>query len=177
MTLQEALDALAAERAKTAELSGKIAEFSAQVTTIKQDRDGLKATVDTLTADIAKINGEKQLAEFGAFVDKLIDDKKLLPARRQEVIDEMTGMAKASTLAEFSAGTSPLEVYRKQLESMPAGKVPGSEHTVSGPEFSAPGGEAQVLANQISDYQAEQAKAGKTVSGADALRHIKARQA
>jgi hypothetical protein len=83
-------------------------------------------------------------------------------------------MAKASSLAEFSAGTSPLEVYRAQLEALPPTAIPGGEHTAVNPgvEFSAPG--ARAIAEKIETYQAEQEKLGKTVSPADALRHVKA---
>lgn len=160
-----------AEVAKTADLTAKVndlttkvAEFSASLATLTAEKTALAKTVADTEAAAAK-------AEFSAFVEKLITDKKALPAEKDALVDTMMKMRTASG-AEFSAETSPLKLFRAELERR-AVTVPGGTHTADnrGAEFSAGSG-ADDLVSRATAYQKLQANAGITVTNAEAIRHV-----
>jgi hypothetical protein len=174
--LKQQLDAA---NVKVNELTGKLAEFQASAATLQQTNTELTARVEQLTATIASLTGEKQVAEFSSFVEKLIDEKKVLPAEKDALVKELAVMAKASNLAEFSqagATDTPLAIFKAKLEARPK-SVPGEEHTADlrNAEFSQGGViDPAKLGKLAQNYMAEQAAKGVVVSSKEAVAYLMA---
>ncbi|MFA5751111.1 MAG: hypothetical protein WC898_02365 [Candidatus Paceibacterota bacterium] len=163
--------------AQVATLSTKLAEF-------EQSSSQLGTTVSALTAENAALKlanatltNATTVAEFSQFVEKLITDKKILPGEKDQIIKDLSLMHKASSLAEFSEGdaaTTPLAVYKAQLEARPA-TVPGNTHTVTPrqAEFSEGDFDPVVVGKKARSYMDEQLAKGITVSATDACDHVK----
>lgn len=163
--LQKLLDA---ELAKTATLTQKLAEFSSSHTTVTAQVAALTAENAALKTALAKFETDAIAAEFSAYVEKLIDEKKVLPKEKAAFVDALVKLRTASG-AEFSTEGSPLTLFKAQIEAR--GKVaPSDGHTADlrGAEFSAGTKTPLQLSNEIVAYQAEQKKIGREISASQA---------
>lgn len=161
-----------AEVAKVTDLTGKLAEFSTAKTADAGKISTLETENASLKTQLAEFQAAMKRAEFSAFVEKLVADRKVLPAQKNDIVGKLMSRNTASVLAEFSAGTSPLEIYKAQLEALPV-SVPGGDHTADlrGAEFSADDN-PQALADRATAHMIEQAAKGRVLAPREAVAEV-----
>lgn len=162
-----------AEQEKNAELTTKLAEFSTQAQSDKDKIDALTAENETLKTTVAGLTDKQTKAEFEAYAEKLVGEKKLLPAEKEQTVTTLLTMHKASQAAEFCAegATSPLDLYKKEIEARKV-SIPDGGHTAKGgPEFSADD-DPNAIGEAAGRYIDEQAAKGVAVSAREAVRHV-----
>lgn len=107
-------------------LQSNFTQLQTELTTVKAERDALKTASDAQAASFASLTTQvAQLSELNVrrdienYCDKMIADKKMLPAERQYFVDDLTAKAKIST-SDFAEGESPLAKARAMLEARSA---------------------------------------------------------
>lgn len=107
-------------------LQADFAQAQTELATVKAERDELKnagaaqaASLATLTAQVAQLNDLNVRRDIENYCDKMIADKKMLPAEREYFVDDLTAKAKIST-ADFAEGSSPLDKAKAMLEGRSA---------------------------------------------------------
>lgn len=104
-------------------LQSNFTQLQSELTTVKAERDALKTASDAQAASFASLTTQvAQLSELNVrrdienYCDKMIADKKMLPAERQYFVDDLTAKAKIST-ADFAEGASPLDKTKAMLDA------------------------------------------------------------
>jgi hypothetical protein len=148
---------------KIAGLAGQVAQFSGQVSTLTQENSDLRKTIDDI--------GEKRIAaEFSAYADSLITQRKLHPNKKQETVTQLVKMYKVSG-AEFSASDSPLSIFKGTLESGIV-QLPDGTHTVPRAEFSVSDASYVDITTKAAQYQSQMEKAGTPVTNIQAINAV-----
>lgn len=158
------------------------AEAAEQTSTQHSEQD---ERVAELQEKIQRLETQNRLREFNAFAETLIRDNKLVPAQTELVISALE-MAHSQKKVQFNeAGKAKqreaVELVKELINSYPAfnqltaeapkGNKPGTEYSeeFAGMEIDS---EAFELHVKVRNYQAEQEKAGTTVTYEQALDKI-----
>jgi hypothetical protein len=147
----------------------------------------LKAAQDKLAADqVALAEREKEVkaeegkarrAEIGRFVDQLVTDGKLPPARKDGLVAFMAALP-TDDVVEFSEGgnqvkQSPDNFLRGFLSQL--GKVIEFGE-IAGGDAKVPAEDAVALAEEIRGEQDKAAQSGRPISASEALERVKKRK-
>ena len=164
------------EREKNLALEGEKVELSKSVTTLTGERDTLKGENEQLKAKVAELEDGQVRVEMSAYVEKLIDDRKVLPDRKDSVVKRLMQLRELSAKPEFSAGDkkSPLDEYKEELEAGPAVAPAQGEDRRKGPEFSAGGESAAEIGRKARELIAESRAKGVELSASEAVARVKA---
>lgn len=113
---------------KLEELSQQVASLTKSVSDLTVARDAEKARADKAEEELNKTAAEfadaktkKTKAELTQFCDKLVEDRRLLPANKQAVLEFAEGLAGGATVINFSDGKkeSPLDAFKTLMSKMP----------------------------------------------------------
>ncbi|MGJ8563847.1 MAG: hypothetical protein ACSHXY_09880 [Alphaproteobacteria bacterium] len=154
------------------------ADFTSQQAALKAERDALKKD----RADFAAQQGTVRLAEDTAFIKGLEEAGKLPPAAKEGMAEFMAALPFEATF-DFSAadGTKSKVTPREYFKAL----IGGAKAVINFSEVSAEDGkddpvvdgtDAQALALAAHDYQAAQAKAGRTITIDMAVAHVAAQK-
>ncbi len=162
------------EREKNRALETEKVELSKAASAFEAENKKLKGEVDVLKPKVAELEEKNTRAEFGAYVEKLISGRKVLPDRKDAVVDLLMQFRELSQKPEFAKGEkeTPLDKYKNELEAGPAVAPESGADERKGPEFSG-GADAAVIGLKARSYIAEQAAKGITVSAMDAVAKVK----
>lgn len=168
------------EKQKREELEGKVAEFSGKVENLIAKVTDLETANAALAAENKTANDKLLTAEFSAYAEKLIADKKILPDQKEATVANLMTMHRASDGAEFSGDNgekSPIALFKAQLES---GNVvlPGGEHSADhrggdGAEFSGEDFDPVAVGNAARSLVAKEAKNGNTITFQEAVKRVR----
>jgi len=172
----------------------KTAEFAAREARIKADESAVAEGKKKLDADTASFAAqreqlEKDRAAFAAqqaatqraadtaFLDGLVKAGTLPPAWRDGMVDFMARLDAAETV-QFSAGDGAAKetergFFERFLKALPA-QIDFSAR--AGGDGAVDTRDPQALANAATAYQAEQAKAGRTVGTVEAMAAVTAKK-
>ena len=135
-------------------LQSDFTQVQTELATVKAERDALKTANDAQAASFASLTTQvAQLSELNVrrdienYCDKLIADKKMLPAEREFFVDDLTAKAKVST-SDFAEGTSPLDKTKAMLDA----RAPHSLFTevATGDRAGAPAQTGQRMPSNVS---------------------------
>mgnify|MGYP001559360850 CR=1 FL=1 len=130
-------------------------------------------------AAVATREAAARAAEIAEFVEGLATSGKILPKDKPGLAAYLTGPS-ASGVIEFGEGDAKItqpanEWLRNFLTALPKqvefSEVAGSKHAVTGGD-----GSADEIAKQAVEFQETEAKAGRSVSAAAAVKHVTAHQ-
>lgn len=152
--------------------SSKLAEFSASVQNLAGELSAQKDTNAELLIKLTDYKKQLRTVEFSAYVEKLIDERRVAPDQKTEILNLLETMHTA-TPVEFSTASgelSPVDKYKAELASRPVivslGETPA-------PEFSTSGNDDPVAKGmRARAYIDEQAAKGITVNVFEALKHV-----
>ena len=154
--------------------STQLAEFTTQAGTLSTENKQLKESNVSLQTRIIELETGARNAEFSSFVEKLIDEGRVLPDQKQTEIDQLELLHNA-TPPEFSSSNgekSPVEKYKAALQVRPV-IVPGCE--TKPPEFSSAETDPVKIGKQARAYIDEMGSKGVRVSEVDAVKHVTGR--
>lgn len=162
-------DAPSADDTLETDMSDRTAEFAARETEINK----LKQEVTDREAALAKRESEARRSDAVAFVDGAAKEGKLLPRFKAPVVELLMSLG-AATKLEFADGDKQVskgadEILRELITDMPK-RVDFTERGGDGNTFDF--NDPNAIANAALEFQASEAKAGREISAAAAVRHI-----
>ncbi|MFM2042113.1 MAG: hypothetical protein RLY86_689 [Pseudomonadota bacterium] len=144
--------------AKAAELAQREADLAAR-----------EARMVAREADAAAARATQRAAENGAFLEEQIGAGRVLPGEKAELVGFMSALDEAGVVSFAEGGVKrPIDIFKGFVAALPArvpmGEVAGGE-TV---DFADP----DAITAAAERHQAEQEKAGRTVTFQAAIRHV-----
>lgn len=146
-------------------LEAKVKEYSDKNADLQKQIDALKKDKDDLSAQVGKFQTEAITAKVTADVNKLIEEKHILPAQKEKTFALLMDAAKAPAEKKFKDGDKELSAYDHMLAFMQASRVDVSteEASQTGERQSAD------LDAKIQAFIAKEKKEGREVSYKDAM--------
>jgi hypothetical protein len=156
---------LAASKQNEAELETKFAEASGAAISAEEARKRLEA-------ELTAIRHETRAKEREVFIDIIIAQGKLTPSLRQMAID-MVSIADAVGMYTFSEGEmSATQRVESFLSSLPK-VIEFGESAHGGADNQVDSEDPKALADAALEYQESEKKAGRIISIAQAVNHVK----
>lgn len=149
-----------------------------------------KARLAALEAENAKL--KKEAADFAeaqavarrtalhaenvAFAETLVKAGKLLPVNKDQTVALMDNLAEHESAVEFGEGDgkkslAPLAIYKVQMEALP--KVVEFEELAGGAAADDKEMSPEVMAAKAVAFQESEAQAGRQITTAQAVQHVK----
>ncbi|MGE4319632.1 MAG: hypothetical protein AB7E96_12110 [Deferribacterales bacterium] len=110
-------------------VTGQVSALTKQVNDLTADRDQQKSRAEKAEEELKKVGSEldktkteQATADIAQFCDKLVADNRVLPRDRKKVQEFAEGLAKGSSVINFSEGGSegsPLDKFKELMGSLP----------------------------------------------------------
>jgi len=162
---------------KIQELQDRLTQKENELAQFAEKDKKQQAEIDSLKAQIAKGEAEARRNEFNSFCEQLKNEGKLTPAMIPQVLNFMESLHYAGEY-EFAEGdqtvkTPALESFKAFLQSLPKqvefGEVATNSAAAAGKvDLRDP----QAIARAAAEFKEQEQKAGRTISIAEAVKHV-----
>lgn len=177
--LKESQTAVAAAPAFTEKGDEMSAEDKVRLAELEAENKRMKDEQVAFAESEKKRKADARHADHAAFAEGLVKEGKLLPAHKDVTIATMDFMAGQEQVVEFGEGDAkkPLaDAFKEMLQALPKavefGELAGGNGAMGDGELSA-----EALAAKAVEFQESEAAAGRTITTAQAVQHVKARTA
>jgi hypothetical protein len=152
-------------------------DFAAQKAELEQKNSDLKKKADELEArerDLKAGEEKQRRAGIVEFTEALVKEGKLLPRDRAGVVELMASFSTGAELefAEENANAATKQPALDWLKKFLGGLPKQVDFSERAPAGDVPSDNAEVIALQARNYQADQAAKGIEVRTSDAVRHV-----